>query len=100
MTKWIIGLGVLVIVGVGVWWTGLLNPFFASQAPTDQQATTTPQVQEQQPPVSDLPTQSSDTSDGALVQDSAAVDTQLQALSSDQSNIDSSMNDKPVSQEF
>jgi hypothetical protein len=98
MTKWIIAIGILVIVAVGVWWSGLLSSLIPAATPVAQeQATTTPQTQQ---PVSDLPSQSNDASDAALVQDSAAVDTQLQGLGSDQSNIDSSMNDKPVSQEF
>ena len=102
MTKWIIGLGVLVIVGVGLWWSGVISNLMpGASVATQQQATTTPQQQTQtQQPVSDLPTASNDASDAALLQDSAAVDAQLQSLNTDSSNIDSSMNDKPVSQEF
>jgi hypothetical protein len=65
----------------------------------EQTATTTDQTAAQPAPVSDLPTQG-DTSDAALVQDSAAVDAQIKSLSSDQANLDSSLNDKPVSQEY
>jgi cytoskeletal protein RodZ len=100
MTKWIIAVGVLVIIGVGLWWSGVLSSFMPKAAPAvQQQATTTPQQQTQQP-VSDLPTAGSDNSDAALVQDSAAVDAQIKSLNSDSSNIDSGMNDKPINQEF
>lgn len=101
MTKWIIGIGILVIAGVGLWWGGVIDSFMPKPE-SNQQATTTPQQtsQQTQQPVSDLPTSGSDTSDAALVQDSAAVDAQIQSLSNDSSNIDSSLNDKPVSQEF
>jgi hypothetical protein len=102
MTKWIIGLGVLVIIGAGLWWSGVIATLMPKAAvTTEQQATTTPQQQtQQQAPVSDLPTAGTDNSDAALVQDSAAVDAQLTSLNSDSATIDNSMNDKPVTQEF
>ncbi len=101
MTKWIIGLGVLVIIGVALWWSGVIANFLPSAPVAQQQATTTPQTQaQQQAPVSDLPTGGTDTSDAALTQDTAAVDTQLTSLTTDSANVDSSMNDKPVTQEF
>jgi cytoskeletal protein RodZ len=99
MTKWIIGIALVVIVGIGVWWSGVLGSLMPSAPVVQQQATTTPQ-QNQQQPVSDLPTQTSDTSDSAMAQDAAAVDAQLQSLSSDSASIGTSLNDKPVSQEF
>ena len=100
MMKWIIGLVVLVILGAGLWWSGILNNYFSTGvAPTPQeQATTTPQQTQQ--PVSDLPTQQNDASDAAVVQDSAAVDAQMQALQSDNTAADQSLNDKPTAQEF
>lgn len=99
MTKWIIAIGVLIIAGVGLWWSGVLSTWMPKPAPAvQQQATTTPQQTTQ--PVSDLPTSGGDNSDAALVQDSAAVDAQIKSLGSDSSNIDSGMNDKPINQEF
>jgi cytoskeletal protein RodZ len=101
MTKWIIGLGVLVIIGVGLWWSGVFSNLMPSKTAVQNQATTTPQqTQQQQQPVNDLPTATSDNSDAAIVQDSAAIDAQMQSLSSDSSAIDSSINDKPVTQEY
>ncbi len=101
MTKWIIGLGLLVIVGVGLWWSGVIANLMPGQPAPEQQATTTPQqTQQQQQPTSDLPTGRSDTSDTALLQDSAAIDAQITSIGSDSSSIDSSMNDKAVTQEY
>lgn len=99
MTKWIIGLGILIIVGIALWWSGVIANFMPKPAETAQQATSTPQQQTQQP-VSDLPTAGTDASDEALLQDSAAIDAQLTSLNSDSANIESSLNDKPVTQEF
>ncbi len=97
MTKLIIGLVLALLAGAGLWWSGLLNDYLPNKAsaPVAQVATTTPQQQ-----TSDLPTATNDASDAAIVQDSAAVDLQLQALSSDQASADQSLNDKPISQEF
>ncbi|TSC69686.1 MAG: hypothetical protein G01um101456_38 [Parcubacteria group bacterium Gr01-1014_56] len=101
MTKWIIGLGIAALIGVGLWWSGVFASLMSQVASGPQeQATTTPQTAQNTTPVNDLPTGSSDGSDAAIVQDSAAVDAQLSALSSDSANIDNSINDKPVSQEF
>ena len=99
MTKWIIGLGIVVIVGIGLWWSGVFSSLMPTTAP-EEKAKDTQQSAQTPAPVSDLPTQTSDSSDAAIVQDSAAVDAQLSSLSGDSANIDSSLNDKPVSQEF
>jgi hypothetical protein len=101
--KWIIGvLVVLIVVGAGLWWSGVLKPYFPgsqTQAPVSV-ATTTPTQQTQAAPVNDLPTQPSDTSDAALTQDTAAIDAQMSGLSSDSSSMDQSFNDQPTAQEF
>ena len=101
MMKWLIGLVVIVVIGVGLWWGGVFNQFMSPQQAPVTQATTTPQQQTQQPAaVNDLPTQPSDTSDAAMVQDTAAVDAQFQALTTDSSSMDQSFNDKPTAQEY
>ncbi|HVZ75763.1 MAG TPA: hypothetical protein VG934_00620 [Candidatus Paceibacterota bacterium] len=102
MMKWIVGLALVIIAGAGLWFSGLLKPYLPGATALLQQATTTPQVQQQQAqqPVSDLPTASDDDSDAAIMQDSAAVDTQMKSLGSDQTNVDSSLNDQPTQQEF
>jgi cytoskeletal protein RodZ len=102
MIKWIIGLVLVVVAAGAIWWSGILNPYL-SMGSAQQQATTTPEQTQQETssaPQSDLPTASNDTSDAAVAQDAAAVDAQIKALSSDSSNLDSDLNDKPVSQEF
>jgi hypothetical protein len=99
MTKWIIGLGILVIIGVGLWWGGVFSSFMPSTPPPAPVATTTPQ-EETPAPVSDLPTQSNDASDAAILQDTAAIDAQMTSLDSDSANVDNGLNDKPVTQEF
>lgn len=100
MTKWIMGIVLLAIAGGGLWWSGLLKQYLPMSEPTammEHPATTTPV---QQPVVTDLPTQGNDASEAAIVQDTAALDVQFSSLSSDQSGVDQSLNDKPVTQEF
>lgn len=102
MMKWIIGVVVvLVIAGAGLWWSGALNQFMSPSkpAPVVEQATTTPQQQTPQA-VNDLPTATSDTSDAAMVQDTAAIDAQFQSLSGDSSSMEQSFNDKQTAQEY
>ncbi len=100
--KWIIGVIVVIIVAIGLWWSGLINSFIPQ--PAAQQATTTPETTQQPPAqpqaVNDLPTQPNDASDAAMAQDAAAVDAQMSSLNGDSSNIDSSLNDKAGAQEF
>ncbi len=86
---------VLVLLVIGAWYTGLFSAFMPQ---AEETATTTPQVAQQ--PQNDLPTGMGDTSDSAILQDSAAVDAQIQALASDSAGIDESLNDKPVTQEY
>ncbi|HWB34296.1 MAG TPA: hypothetical protein VG753_03195 [Candidatus Paceibacterota bacterium] len=102
MMKWLIGLVLLIIAGTGLWFSGLLKPYLPGATALIQQATTTPATTQQQAPqqTSDLPTSQSDDSDAAIAQDSAAVDAQMQGLGSDQSNVNSSLNDQPTQQEF
>lgn len=100
MTKWIIALGVLIIIGVGLWWSGIVTNFMTNLQPSEQTATTTPQVATTPEPVSDLPTANNDTSNAALAQDSVAIDAQITSLAGDSTGIDASLNDKPVTQEF
>ncbi len=91
--KWIVALIVIIIAGFGLWKSGLIS-LGSLQSPAAEQATSTPQAQ------SGLPTGQSDTSDAAFVQDSAAVDAQLQGLSQDSANVDQSLNDQPVQQSY
>lgn len=99
MMKWILGVVVLVIAGVALWWSGWLGNIGMATPQTQTQPTDQQTAQNTQPQ-SDLPTASNDASDGALVQDLAAVDLQMQNLTNDSANIDQSLNDKPVAQDY
>lgn len=98
MLKAIFGLLLVGLAVGGLWWSGLLEDYLPKKntPPVEQMATTTPPQQ----PASDLPTAIGDSSDAAIVQDSAAVDMQLQALDDDRKNTDESLNDKQTPQEF
>ncbi len=95
MAKWIIGIIVVGLVAGGLWYSGALAKLglMPSQTATTTQeaATSTPQAVAQ--PENGMAA-NNDASDAALAQDSTAIDTQMQGLSSDSANVDSSMNDK------
>lgn len=92
--KSIIAIIVLGAVGFGVWKSGILAS--TPQPVAEQQATTTPAVQEPQYGMS----ASNDASDEALAQDSAALDAQIQAMQSDSANTDASLSDKQLPQSY
>ncbi len=104
MMKSLIVIVLLVVAAAGLWWSGLLKDYlpanfsaFGTKAPAEEPVASTTQ---QQQPVSDLPTNAGDSSDAAIVQDSAAVDAQLKGLDSDEASADQGLNDKPTAQEF
>lgn len=90
--KWIVALVIIVLIGGGAWWylRGTPSP---QTATTQQQATTTAQT----PPPTDGMSAANDASDAAIEQDTAAVDAQMQGLSTDSANVNSSLNDQPGS---
>lgn len=103
MFKLLITIVVIAALGAGLWYSGYLTKIIdmipLPQAATT--ATTTPQTSGvAQAPQSDLPTSETDASDAALAQDSAAIDVQMQGLSSDSASAQSSMSDTPVSQGY
>jgi len=109
MFKFVITIVVLLVAAGALWYTGLLSKWVPSiptysQLMSSSTATTTPattQTQQQaQAPVNDLPTATNDASDSALVKDSASLDAQMSALSTDSANAQNSTNDKPVTQEY
>ena len=73
------------------WSNQAAAPAMTAEAPT----TTTPVAA--QPTHASLPS-GSDTSDGALSQDTAAIDSQMSAFSSDNTSVGNSLSDQPVSQ--
>ena len=91
--KWVIGIIIVAALGWLLWWSGWLGHSSApaASAPSTQQANTQTTVAQPTNGMS-APT---DTSDAALSQDTAAVDAQMQGLSSDSANVNSSLNDQP-----
>lgn len=91
--KWIVALIVIAALGWLVWWSGVLHKKPAATTPdTSAVATSTEEV-----PQNGM-SKSNDASDQAVAQDTAAIDAQLSAYAGDSSSVDSSMNDKAVSQ--
>lgn len=95
MAKWIIGIIVVALLGAAVWYSGIITPKPATNTTT---ATSTPQAQTPQPENGMSAT--NDTSDTALIQDGAAIDAQIEGLTSDSAAVDSSFGDKPVQQAY
>ncbi len=102
MAKWIIGIIIILLLAGALWYSGILSSLgmMSSQTPTSTPiaATTTPQALVPQPENGMAAT--NDASDAALAQDTAAIDAQMQGLSSDSANVDSSMNDKETAQSY
>ncbi|MDB5224590.1 MAG: hypothetical protein JWO43_212 [Candidatus Adlerbacteria bacterium] len=89
----------MIIILAGVAWK---MGYLKMSGPTGM-ATTTPSIiatTTETVPSSGLPTADTDTSDAAMVQDSAAIDAQIQGMNSDQASLDQSMSDKPVTQSY
>ena len=82
-----------------LWWSGWLGGI-QQPAPSTQTSATQQATSNTQPPTLNGMSQANDTSDAAVAQDTAAVDAQMQGLVSDSSSVDSSINDKPVSQAY
>ena len=99
--KWIVGLVILGGLGWLVWYSGWLNSFMTpSPAPTTTTQTATTTSPTPPPPPTDGMSASNDTTDAAVAQDTAAVDSQMQGLNSDSASIDSSLSDKAVTQSY
>lgn len=96
--KLIVGVVIIVAVAAVLWYMGILAPLLGGGAVSETPTTTQQQVT--QGPPSDLPTQSNDTSDAAIAQDAAAIDAEISALTSDSGQMDQSMNDKSIEQEY
>lgn len=95
----------VIIAGGGwlVWYSGWLNtlmgPKTATTTPVTPVATTTQPAPVQQPPMDmNGMSDAKDAGDTALQQDTTAIDTQLQGLTTDSANLDSAIADKPISQ--
>jgi len=97
MAKWIIGIIVAALIIGALWYSGVLKTMMTPPSPTST-ATTTPATA--QPQAAAQPengmSATNDASDAALSQDTAAIDAQMQGLTTDSANIDSSLSDKSV----
>ncbi len=82
------------------WITALTGPKTASNTVTPPPvATTTPPAAPAPQPVNmNGMSDAKDASDAALVQDTAAIDTQLQGLTTDSASLDAAITDKPLPQ--
>ncbi len=99
MAKWIIGIIIVALLGGALWYSGVLGNFSnSSQTATTTAATTTQQATVPQPENGMSAT--TDASDTALVQDTAAIDAQFKSLTSDSANVDGSASDKQVTQSY
>lgn len=99
MAKWIIGIIIVALLGGALWYSGVLKTLMTPPAPAPAQtATTTPQATIPQPENGMAAT--NDASDAALAQDTAAVDAQVQALTTDSTVVDGSLSDKQTTQSY
>jgi hypothetical protein len=93
--KWVIAIIVLAALAWLVWWSGWLTSKTGQPAlGTNTQATTTPAEAQPQNGMS----ANNDASDQGIAQDTAAIDAQIKAYATDSADVDSSMNDKEVTQ--
>lgn len=97
--KWVLAIVVIAGAGFLLWWSGWLGTQ-TPQTPTPQPSTaTTTQAAAAPAPTNGL-SASNDASDAALGQDASAVDAQIQGLSTDTTNINSSLSDTPGVQSY
>ena len=96
VSKWIIAVLCLAALAWLLWWSGWLKKPVVENTfinPTGQATTTA----ENSAPINGM-SANNDASDTAIAQDTTAIDAQLKAYATDSSDVDSSMNDKPVTQ--
>ena len=101
MAKWIIGIIIVALLGGALWYSGWLGnrgTMSAQTTSTPAAATTTQQAAVPQP--EDGMAATNDASDAAITQDTAAVDAQMQGLTTDSANVDSSLNDQQTAQSY
>lgn len=89
---------VIVLIGVGTWYFSRSNsaPQTAQVPVTPTQSA--PQVQAPVVPAAVSDIQSRDTTNASLLQDAAAIDSQIALFSGDSSQVDKSLSDTPVTQ--
>lgn len=98
---WGCGLTLLVAIGAGLWWMGVFNGLTSSlhldilNHPQKEVA----EEQAEVPPPSELAT-GSDSSDQALEEDMSQLDAELEAYNETSAELDSSLEDESVPQEY
>ncbi|MBP9711362.1 MAG: hypothetical protein KBD50_03855 [Candidatus Pacebacteria bacterium] len=97
LALWFAGLVAVVGIGAWLWFGGMLDPLLSDfgLAQNEEPATTNEQPQIE----SELST-GSDTSDQALEQDLSTLDTQLGAYNESSAEVDGSLQDQAVVQEY
>jgi len=97
--KSILALVVIAAAGAALWWSGWLNNIGLMAPQQEATPTSAPIVTDDATAVNDLPTGAGDTSDAALVQDTASLDAQVQSNSNDLTQIDQGLADKSIAQQ-
>jgi len=98
LALWFVGFVAVAGIGAWLWFGGMLDPLF-SEFGLSQEETPTPTTNEQPQIQSELST-GGNTSDQALEQDLSTLDTQLSAYGESSAEVDSSLQDQAVTQEY
>lgn len=101
LALWFGGLVVLAGVGVWVWFGGMLDPLLSEVGlgSEEQEVQTPAPTTRNQQPQSELVT-GANASNQALEEDLGALDTQLNAYGATSVEVDQSLQDQPVTQEY
>jgi hypothetical protein len=98
LALWFGGLVAALGIGAWLWFGGMLEPLLSEVGLNSTKQEETADTANQQPQ-SELTT-GTDTSDQALEDDLGALDAQLNAYSETSAELDQSLNDQPVTQEY
>jgi hypothetical protein len=100
MAKWIIGIIIVALLAGALWYSGVLGNMHMTPSQTASSTPTTATTTQATAQPIDGMSANNDASDAAITQDTAAIDTQMQGLNSDNANVTSSMNDKETPQSY
>ena len=98
LALWFGGLVAVLGIGAWLWFGGMLEPLLSEVGLSGMQQKEAPDTANQQPQ-SELAT-GKNTSDQALEEDLGALDVQLNAYSETSAELDQSLQDQPVTQEY
>ena len=96
--KWIVSIVIITIIGLGGYWWFTMSKQNLDETVSvaEETATTTPVVELPKPGM--LTSLNTDNSDNTIDEDTVIIDSQIKSLNADSLSIDSSLNDKPVTQ--